>query len=142
MKEVKIKFRTNFNTTPDDFPGEKVDPVSMTEPDMTLDVKELYARMMSGQYIPDGAALDNGAQYDGDNSQAVESLDTRLREAVDMAEAHNIAVEMAQAATPKESVQGSPADKPPGAVAPEPVNQPASQSAGNAAGVKSAEDGA
>lgn len=142
MKENKIKFRTNYNTSPSDFKGEPVDPVSMTEPDMTLDVKELYNRMMSGQYIPDGAALDNGAQYDGEDPAVVESLDTRLREAVDMAEAHAIAMEMASAAIPSESVQGSPADKPTDAVASEPASQPAIPSAGNAASVRSAEDGA
>lgn len=138
MKEIKIKIRTNFNTSPSDFPGEKVDPVSMTEPDMTLSVKELYERMLHQQFIPDGAALDNGAQYDGDSPDDVEKLDTRLREAVDMAEAYGIAMEMAQAAISQESALESPADRQPGAVAPEPSDEgrTASQSAGNAASVK------
>lgn len=106
---TKIKFFTQYNKVITSKDLEHSDPISKTEPDMTIDIKELYRRAVSGQYIPEGASYDNGAKYDAESPEMAERLDTRLRSAIDVSEATQIAEEQQQAIATKhqESAQAS-----------------------------------
>lgn len=148
VNDLKINdmknFRNNYNITPEElhFTLEVPSDEVVTEPSKSLTVKELYERMMRGQYVPEGASYSRPAEYDGDNPDKVASLDTSAREAVDMGESIRIATEQldtvqAQAANRKKSAEAEKAaDKPTGATASETAGGVSSQSAASAEGEK------